>query len=49
MLIAVNSGRGYDIDSVYGKDLGLAVAPKMCLDQSQTSNEVNSSQALQLE
>ena len=46
MLIAISSGRGYDMDSVYVKDVGLAVVLKMCLDQSQAFNEVNSSQAL---
>ena len=34
-----------DIASLFGKDLGLALAPKMCPDQSQASKEVNSSQA----
>ena len=34
-----------DIAIFFVKDLGLALAPKMCLDQSQTFKEVNNSQA----
>ena len=34
-----------DIASFFVMDLGLALAPKMCLDQSQAFNEVNNRQA----
>ena len=34
-----------DIASFFVKDLGLALAPKMCPDQSQAFKEVNNSQA----
>ena len=35
-----------DVASFFVKDLGMALAPKMCPDQSQASKEVNNSQAL---
>ena len=44
MLTAINSGRG-DIASFFVRDLGLALSPKMCPDQSQAFKEVNNSQA----
>ena len=40
----MNSGRGYHSLLLF-MDLGLALAPKMCPDQSQTFKEVNNSQA----
>ena len=39
MLTAMNREEG-DIASFFVEDLGLALAPKMCLDQSQTFEEV---------
>ena len=44
MLAAMNSGRGGH-SQFFFEDLGLALAPKICPDQSQTFIEVNSSQA----
>ena len=40
MLIAVKVEEG-DIAIFFVKDVGLALAPKMCPDQSQTFKEVN--------
>ena len=40
MLAAMKSGRGW-LPFFLLKDLGLALAPKMCPDQSQTFEEVN--------
>ena len=37
------------VASVFVKDPGLALAPKMCPDQSQTFKEVNNSQAVTVE
>ena len=37
--------KGDDIASFFVKDLGLALAPKMCPDQSQALKDVNSCQA----
>ena len=34
-----------DISSFFAKDLGLALVPKMCPNQSQAIKEVNNSQA----
>ena len=39
MLTAMNREEG-DIASFFVEDLGLALAPKMCLDQSHTFEEV---------
>ena len=45
MLTAMNIGRGRHLANFFVKDLGLALAPKMCPDQSQAFKEVNNSQA----
>ena len=44
MLTSTSSGRGWH-SHFFVKDPGLALAPKMCPDQSQTFKEVNNSQA----
>ena len=44
MLTATNSGSGGH-SQFFVKDLGLALAPKMCPEQSQAFEKVNSSQA----
>ena len=44
MLTATNSGSGGQ-GQFFVKDLGLALAPKMCPEQSQAFEKVNSSQA----
>ena len=44
MLTAMDNGKG-DIASCFVKDIGLALAPTMCSDQSQAFKEVNNSQA----
>ena len=41
MLSAMNSGRGWHSQFFFVRDLGLALASKVCPDQSQTFKEVN--------
>ena len=43
MLTAMNSGTG-QYSHFFGKDVGLALAPKLCLDQSRAFKGVNSRQ-----
>ena len=45
MLTAMNTVEEGDITIFFAKDLGLAVEPKKCPDQSQVFKEVNNSQA----
>ena len=44
MLTSINSWKGWHSQFLVVAELGLALAPKMCLDQSQALEEINNSQ-----